>query len=72
MEPKKPLAKRTTKFLLAWAARLRAPYEPLLRIRRPDLETGMSTFTPDFDHVDKAEVTDRGRISPPQPNLTEW
>jgi hypothetical protein len=36
-----------------------------LRIGRPDLETGMSTFTPDFDQVDKAQVSDGGRISPP-------
>ena len=30
---------------------------------RPDLEDGMSTFTPDPEQTDKSEITDRGRIS---------
>lgn len=30
---------------------------------RPDLEDGMSSFTPDPEQKDKSEVTDRGRIS---------
>ena len=42
----------------------------LFRRGRPDLEPGMSAFTPDFDQKDKSDVTDRGRISAPIPR--DW
>jgi hypothetical protein len=49
--------------LKAWLDRLRARLPRRFKAGRPDLEAGMSSFTPDFDQHDKSQVTDRGRIS---------
>jgi hypothetical protein len=55
--------KRAGEQMRAFARRLRRPTGPPRPRGRPDHEAGMSMFTPDFDHTDKSEVTEGGRLS---------
>ena len=54
---------RTVFQLRSWAYRLRPRFHRRWKAGRPDLEPGMSSFTPDFGVIDKSQETDRGRIS---------